>query len=127
MDIKTAEQVHKRLTAAAWAGDAALMQKLLDQHPEFPPPSGSRWLCSVHDAAAYSGFDTFKVLVTRFPKTKTWDVDHTGNHVGMAAAAGDVPFLKFLLEELELNANEGWFLHHTPVCVYDFCHCGNGR
>lgn len=87
--------------------DAALT-RILRSNPDWPP--NERQLAYPHDKAAISGLPVFKTFVEHFPQTKHWDRSHTGNLVGIAAAYGDVALLRFCLEELGHEADEGRWL-----------------
>jgi hypothetical protein len=112
MDDESARQIQGELTTAIQTGDADQFRRLLREHTEFPP--ADHWLAPVHDAAARSSLEMFKIFIERFPQAKDWDLGHLGNPVGLAAAQGDVPFLRFLLDDLGLVANEGRMMY-TPV------------
>lgn len=112
MDNETARRISGELTAAIEAKDSEQFQRILQEHPEFPP--AEHWLAPVHSSAVKSGLQTFKAFVEHFPQSKDWDLGHLGNPVGLAAMEGDVSYLKFLLEELGLKANEGRIMY-TPV------------
>lgn len=113
MDDDTAKRIQTDAIAAIQRGDADLFQRILREHPDFPPPTGY-WLPPVHSTAFLTGLPYFKILVDRFPHTKTWDLGHLGNPVGLTAAQGKVDFLKFLLDDLGLVANQGR-VQYDPV------------
>ena len=112
MDDESARRIQGDLTTAIQTGDVDQFRCVLREHAEFPP--AEHWLAPVHDAAARSSLPMFKTFLERFPQAKDWDLGHLGNPVGFAAAKGDVPYLKFLLEDLGLGANAGR-VTYTPV------------
>ena len=86
----------------------AELTRILRSNPDWPP--NERDLAYPHDKAAISGLPVFKAFVEHFPQTKHWDCNHTGNLVGIAALYGDVALLRFCLEELGHEADEGRWL-----------------
>jgi hypothetical protein len=112
MDNERAKKAREELIAAIEASDADQLHHLFQQYPNFPP--ADYWLSPVHTVAARAGLSMFRILVERFPQTKDWDLGHLGDPVGFAASQGDVPFLKFLLEDLGVKANTGRFMK-SPV------------
>lgn len=105
MDNAAAKRVQTELMAAIRTGNADEFKRLLQQNPAFPP--AETWLVPVHTAAATSGLQMFRIFVGHYPQTKSWDLGHLGNPVGLAAAQGDMPYLRFLLDDLGLSASQG--------------------
>ena len=112
MNNETAKRIQSELTRAVQTADTEEFKRLLKEYAEFPP--SEHWLAPVHNAAARSGLEMLKVFVERYPQARSWDLGHLGNPVGIAAAQGDTLYLKFLLKDLGLRANEGRFMY-TPV------------
>jgi hypothetical protein len=105
MDREIADQIASELTTAIRNGDVDSVHRIVRENPEWPP--WKHWLGHPHDIATYSGFPVFKAFVEHFPETKDWNCNHLGNLVGIAAMTGDVPLLKYALEDLGHKANEG--------------------
>ncbi|KAH8623070.1 hypothetical protein IG631_22227 [Alternaria alternata] len=87
----------------------AELTRILRSNPDWPPDE--RHLAHPHDMAAISGLPVFKTFVEHFPQTKHWDCNHAGNLVGIAAAQGDVALLRFCLEELGHEADDGRWIY----------------
>ncbi|CAN9402043.1 unnamed protein product [Alternaria alternata] len=87
----------------------AELTRILRSNPDWPP--NERQLAYPHDKAAISGLPVFKTFVEYFPQTKYWDCNHAGNLVGIAAAQGDVALLRFCLEELGHEADDGRWIY----------------
>ena len=111
MDQTIAYRVKCQITEAIQSGDVDEFQRLVKEYPEWPDTDDR--LGYPHDLSVDS-LQTFKAFVERFPQTKDWDCGHTGNPVGIAAIRGDIPLLKYLLEDLGHKANEGRFCY-SPV------------
>jgi hypothetical protein len=112
MDLAIAEKIYNEIVEAIKSKDIKAFERLVQDNPEWPPHE--HWLGYPHDVAAYSGLDMFKAFVKHFPQTKDWDCGERGDVVGSSAMAGDIPVLKYCLEELGHKANEGRVLF-TPV------------
>jgi hypothetical protein len=112
MNNETAERIQSELTRAVQTADTDEFKRLLKEYADFPP--SEHWLAPVQNAAVRSGLEMLKIFVERYPQAKSWDLGHLGNPVGIAAAQGDTLYLKFLLKDLGLKANEGRFMY-TPV------------
>ncbi|CAI9631170.1 unnamed protein product [Alternaria burnsii] len=87
----------------------AELTRILRSNPDWPPDE--RHLAYPHDKAAISGLPVFKTFVEHFPQTEHWDCNHAGNMVGIAATQGDVALLRFCLEELGHEADEGRWIY----------------
>jgi hypothetical protein len=104
MDSTFSSQVYSRIVDAIKRKDLDEFHRVAKEYPEWPEDDGC--LGYPHDISTDS-LETFKAFVERFPQTKDWDCGHTGNPVGIAAIRGDVPLLKYLLEDLSHKANAG--------------------
>ncbi|KAH8702688.1 hypothetical protein GQ44DRAFT_778524 [Phaeosphaeriaceae sp. PMI808] len=111
MDSETTVQVQLQIVEAVTSGDVEGFKRLIERCPDWP--DNDYVLGYPHDMSVDS-FEMFKAFVERFPQTKDWHCGHMGNPVGLAAVKGDIPFLKYLIEELGHKANEGRFLY-IPV------------
>jgi hypothetical protein len=106
MDSFTHEKVRCRINDAIKNKTIDEFHRLVDEYPEWP--RSDRNLSYPHDISTDS-FETFKAFVEHFTQTKDWDCGEIGNPVGLAAMRGDLPLLKYLLEDLGHKANEGRF------------------
>lgn len=113
MDNSISKRIQTDAINAIQKRDAGLFQRILNEHPDFPP-AVEHWLPPIHSTAFLAGLPYFKILVERFPDVRTWDLGHLGNPVGLAAAQGNVDFMKFLLEDLGLGARDGR-VQYDPV------------
>jgi hypothetical protein len=113
MDTSTAKRIQTDVIDAIQKRDPDLFQRLLREHPDFPPLEGY-WLPPIHSTAFLAGLPYFKILVERFPDTKNWDLGHLGDPVGLTAAQGQVDFLMLLLEDLGIDAKHGR-IQYDPV------------
>jgi hypothetical protein len=105
MKQEDAQRISNELTAAIRNGDVDGIHRIIRDNPEWPPYN--HWLAHPHNTATYSGFPVFRAFVEHFPETEDWDCNHLGNLVGIAAVNGDIPLLKYALEDLGHKANEG--------------------
>jgi hypothetical protein len=104
MDPAISSQVYSQIVDAIKRKDLDEFHRVAKEYPEWPENDGC--LGYPHGISTDS-LETFKAFVERFPQTKDWDCGHTGNPVGIAAIRGDVPLLKYLLEDLGHKANAG--------------------
>jgi hypothetical protein len=111
MDQTTAERVKRQISKAIQCGNVDEFQSLVKEYPEWPDIEDR--LGYPHDLSVDS-LQTFKAFVEHFPQTKDWDCGHVGNPIGIAAMRGDIPLLKYLLEDLGHKANNGRFFY-SPV------------
>ncbi|KAH8709977.1 hypothetical protein GQ44DRAFT_714896 [Phaeosphaeriaceae sp. PMI808] len=111
MDSITHEKVSYQINEAIKNKNVEEFHRLVDSYPEWPTSDYN--LSYPHDISTGS-FETFKAFVERFPQTKHWDCGEIGNPVGLAAIRGDIPLLKYLLEDLKHKANEGRFFF-SPI------------
>ncbi|KAF2850610.1 hypothetical protein T440DRAFT_468568 [Plenodomus tracheiphilus IPT5] len=117
MDRAATLRIQNEIVETLAKRDIDQFEKILQANPEWP--TAQSWLGKPHDRAIES-FETFKAFVEAFPQTKDWDCGHTGNPVGIAAVRGDVPLLKYLLEDLGHCANAGCFCYSPALyCVAD--------
>ncbi|XP_014552132.1 hypothetical protein COCVIDRAFT_30439 [Bipolaris victoriae FI3] len=115
MDLTTAEKIYSQIVAAIKNKDIEEFDRVVQDNPTWPPQE--HWLGHPHDAASRSGLPMFKAFLKHFPQTKDWDCGETGDVVGAAAMTGDIPVLKYCLEELGHNANEGR-IFFSPVLYF---------
>ncbi|PGH14888.1 hypothetical protein AJ79_02750 [Helicocarpus griseus UAMH5409] len=106
---------HCLLTAIS-SKDLPELKRLLQTSPNFPSTCQPHILSPIHDSAFHAGLEAYKLVLRAFPQLKSWDLGHLGDPIGLAAAANDISFLTYLLDELGLDANEGRFCY-TPVSV----------
>lgn len=121
MDHADDQSVYNEITKAIKSKDMEEFERLIRDNPEWSPQKS--WLGYPHDVASSSGLAMFKAYLKHFPQTKNWDCGERGDVVGISAMAGDVPVLKYCLEELGHNANEGRILYFP---VSSPCHNGYG-
>lgn len=115
MDHATAQSIQNEIVKAIKNEDVEEFERLVTNNPDWPP--SEHWLGYPHDVASTSGLPIFKAYLKHFPQTKDWDCGERGDVVGIAAMAGDIPVLRYCLDELGHKANEGRILF-SPVSSY---------
>lgn len=104
MDPTKSSQVYSQVVDAIKRKDLGEFHRVATEYPEWPVNDGC--LGYAHDISTDS-LETFKAFVEQFPQTQDWDCGHIGIPVGIAAIRGNVPLLKYLLEDLGHKANAG--------------------
>jgi hypothetical protein len=111
MDPEIESRICSQIKEAVQRSDVYEFQCIVKEYPDWPSDNCS--LNYPHDISVDS-LEMFKAFVERFPQTKDWDCGHSGNPVGLAAVTGNIPLLKFVLEDLGHKANVGRF-GYSPV------------
>ncbi|KAK2880089.1 hypothetical protein FQN49_000567 [Arthroderma sp. PD_2] len=120
MDEAEVKAIYAEMEQAAELGQADKLQLLFDKYPNFlgEGSEGHGGLGAIHMCATLGGLETFKVFIECYPQTKDWGLGHLGNTLGSAILRNDIPFVKYLLDEMGMKVNEGCIMNR-PVIQLD--------